>query len=129
MSIRLVFQPKTGWSNEAKSVPISYRELELLCLIGEGNDYKKAAELIGIKYPTVKNYMHKIAKKLGAGNIANAIVIALQAGMIDIEIRDDNWNFDENGNRIGPEPDWVRKMKGEMIGPVPAWVRKRKGIK
>ncbi len=58
-------------------MPITYRELELLCLIGEGKDYKEAAELMGIKYPTFKNYMHKIAKKLGAGNIANAIVIAL----------------------------------------------------
>lgn len=128
MSIRLVFRPKTGWSNEAKSVPITYRELELLCLIGEGDDYKGAAESLGLKYSTVRNYMHKMAKKLGAKNMINAIVIAMQAGMIDIEIRDDNWNFDENGKRIGPKPDWVRKMTGEMKGPVPAWVRKRKGI-
>jgi len=110
MSIRLVFQPKTGWSNETKSVPISYRELELLCLIGEGNDYKKAAELMGIKYPTVKNYMHKIAKKLGAGNVANAIVIALQAGMMRVELAPDDWPFDDKGRRIGPNPAWVKRL-------------------
>ena len=113
MSIRLVFRPKTGWLSEAKSVPITYRELELLCLIGQGDDYKRAAELMGIKYPTVRNYMSKIAKKLGANNMVNAIVIAMQAGMIDIQIRDDNWNFDESGKRIGPEPEWVRKMKDD----------------
>ena len=110
MSIRLVFQPKTGWLNEAKSVPITYRELELLCLVGQGNDYKEAAEILGLKYPTVKNYMHKMAKKLGAGNIANAIVIALQAGMIRIEIGPDEWPFDEKGRRIGPDPDWVKRL-------------------
>ena len=113
MSIRLVFQPKTGWSNEAKSVPISYRELELLCLVGQGNDYKKAAELMGIKYPTVKNYMHKIAKKLCAGNIAHAIVIALQAGMLQIEMKSDDWPFDDKGKRIAPDPDWVKKLRDD----------------
>ena len=110
MSIRLVFRPKTGWLSEAKSVPITYRELELLCLVGQGNDYKGAAELMGIKYPTVRNYMHKIAKKLGANNMVNAIVIALQAGMIDIEIRPDDWPFNDKGERIGPDPDWVKKL-------------------
>lgn len=113
MSIRLVFRPKTGWSNEAKSVPITYRELELLCLIGEGKDYKGAAEIMGLTYPTVKNYMHKIGKKLGARNIANAIVIALQAGMIHVDIRPDYWPFDENGKRIGPDPEWVQRMRAE----------------
>jgi DNA-binding CsgD family transcriptional regulator len=113
MSIRLVFRPKTGWSNEAKSVPITYRELELLCLIGQGNDYKEAAEILGLTYPTVKNYMHKMAKKLGAKNMANAIVIALQAGMIRIEIAPDDWPFDDQGKRIGPDPDWVKRMRDE----------------
>jgi len=113
MSIRLVFRPKTGWLNEAKSVPITYRELELLCLIGQGNDYKGAAELMGLTYPTVKNYMHKIAKKLGANNMVNAIVIALQAGMIRIEIGDDNWPFDDKGKRIGPDPDWAKKLQAD----------------
>ena len=111
MTIRLVFKPKTGWSNEAKSVPITYRELELLCIIGEGNDYKEAAELTGLKYPTVKNYMHKIGKKLGSKNIAHAVVIALQAGMIHVEIGGDNWPFDANRNRIGPDPEWVQKLR------------------
>ena len=113
MSIRLVFRPKTGWLNEAKSVPITYRELELLCLVGQGKDYKEAAELMGIKYPTVRNYMHKIAKKLGANNMVNAIVIALQAGMIKIEIADDNWPFNDKGERIGPDPDWVKKLQSD----------------
>ncbi len=113
MSIRLVFRPKTGWLNEAKSVPITYRELELLCLIGQGSDYKGAAELMGLTYPTVKNYMHKIAKKLGANNMVNAIVIALQAGMIKIEIADDNWPFNDKGERIGPDPDWVKKLQSD----------------
>ena len=113
MSIRLVFTPKTGWLGEAKSVPITYRELELLCLIGQGDDYKGAAEKLGLKYSTVRNYMHKIAKKLGANNMINAIVIAIQAGMIRIEIRDDNWPWNDKGERIGPDPEWVRKMKDD----------------
>jgi len=113
MSIRLVFRPKTGWLSEAKSVPITYRELELLCLVGQGSDYKEAAESMGIKYPTVRNYMHKIAKKLGANNMVNAIVIAIQAGMIKVEISDDNWPFDENGKRIGPDPEWAKKLQDD----------------
>ena len=57
-----MFNPKTGWSNEAKSVPITYRELELLCLVGQGNDYKEAAEILGLTYSTVKTYMHNLGQ-------------------------------------------------------------------
>lgn len=106
-----MFNPKTGWSNEAKSVPITYRELELLCLVGQGNDYKEAAEILGLTYSTVKTYMHKINKKLDAKNMANAIVIALQAGMIHLEIRPDYWPYDDQGKRIGPDPEWVQKLR------------------
>ena len=42
--------------------------------------------------------------------MVNDIVIALQAGMIDIEVRPDNWPFNDKGERIGPDPDWVKRL-------------------
>ena len=90
MAIRLVFNPKSGWTGKVKSEPITYREMHILSLSAQGYSYKEIAEALGIAYQTVKNNFYRLMKKLGAKTNTQAILIAMQSGMISIEwISDD----------------------------------------
>lgn len=90
MAIRLVFNPKSGWTGKVKSEPISYREMHILSLSAQGYSNKEIAELLGIAYQTVKNNFHRLMKKLGAKTNAQALLLAMQSDMISIEwISDD----------------------------------------
>ena len=86
MSIRLVFEPENGWTGKAKSEPLNVRETFILALAAQGYSNKEIAEQLGIKYQTVKNNFHKLTQKLGAKNNVHALNIALQAGLIKIEM-------------------------------------------
>ena len=90
MAIRLVFNPKSGWTGKVKSEPITYREMHILSLSAQGYTYKEIAEELGIAYQTVKNNFHRLMKKLGAKTNAQALLLAIQSDMISIEwISDD----------------------------------------
>ena len=90
MAIRLVFNPKSGWTGKVKSEPISYREMHILSLSAQGYSNKEIAEALGLAYQTVKNNFHRLMKKLGAKTNAQALLLAMQSGMISIEhISDD----------------------------------------
>ena len=116
-TIRLVFRPKSGWVGDAKSSSISYRELEILCLVGEGKTNKEIAEFLGLSYQTVKNRVYRMNKKLGARNSVQAMVMAWHAGMIHIEMKPDDWPFDD-GKRIGDDPEKMNKWmeSGRYLG-------------
>src|SRR4030042_1847807 len=90
MAIRLVFNPQVGWTGEAKSEALTYRELHILLMSAEGYSNKEIAEGLGIAYQTVKNNFHRLMKKLGARTNAHALFLAMQAGFISLEwISDD----------------------------------------
>ncbi len=89
MSIRLVFEPENGWTGKAKSEPLNVRETFILALAAQGYSNKEIAEQLGIKYQTVKNNFHKLTQKLGAKNNVHALKIAIQAGLIKIEMISD----------------------------------------
>ncbi len=55
MAIRLVFNPKSGWTGKAKNEPITYREMHILSLSAQGYSNKEIAEMLGLAYQTVKN--------------------------------------------------------------------------
>ena len=59
-------------------VHLTRREVEILELVGEGLTNKEIAAALSIELPTVKNHVHHILEKLGAGSRARAI--ALTAG-------------------------------------------------
>ena len=86
MAIRLVFNPKSGWMGKAKSEPITYREVHILMMSAQGYSNKEIAEHLGIAYQTVKNNFYKLMKKLGAKTNAQALLLAMQSGMIKLEI-------------------------------------------
>ena len=54
MAIRLVFNPKSGWTGKAKSEPITYREMHILMMYAQGHSNKEIADYLGIAYQTVK---------------------------------------------------------------------------
>jgi len=86
MAVRLVFNPKAGWTGKVKSQPITYREMHILIMNSQGYSNKEIAEGLGIAYQTVKNNFSRLMKKLGATNNANALLLAIQAGLITIEV-------------------------------------------
>ena len=90
MAIRLVFNPKSGWTGKAKSQPITYREMHVLMLAAQGYSNKEISELLDIAYQTVKNNFHRLMKKLGAKNNTHALLLAMQSGMIAIEYISDD---------------------------------------
>ena len=86
MAMRLVFNPKCGWTGRVKSESITYREMHILIMASHGYSNKEIAEALGIAYQTVKNNFHRLMKKLGAGTSAHALLLAMEAGLISIEM-------------------------------------------
>lgn len=66
------------------NIPITNRELETLALIGIGFSNSEAARKMSVTVNTVRSHIWNIMKKMGATSRANAIVLAVQNGFIDI---------------------------------------------
>ncbi len=66
---------------------LSSREMDVLRLIGEGNANKQIADKLSIGETTVKNHISNILSKLGANDRAHAVTIALQRGIIELDVR------------------------------------------
>ena len=65
---------------------LSSREIDVLRLIGEGNANKQIADKLSIGETTVKNHVSNILSKLGANDRAHAVTIALQRGIIELDM-------------------------------------------
>ena len=65
---------------------LSSREIDVLRLIGAGNANKQIADKLSIAETTVKNHISNILSKLGANDRAHAVTIALQRGIIELEV-------------------------------------------
>ena len=62
---------------------ITLRERQILRWVREGKSNQQIAEVLGISPLTVKNHVQKILRKLGAGNRAQAVALALAQKLID----------------------------------------------
>jgi len=65
---------------------LSVREIDVLRLIGDGNANKQIADKLSIGEATVKNHISNILSKLGANDRAHAVTIALQRGIIELDV-------------------------------------------
>jgi len=74
-------------ADHAADDQLSSRELDVLRLIGEGNANKQIADKLSIGETTVKNHISNILSKLGANDRAHAVTIALQRGIIELDVR------------------------------------------
>jgi DNA-binding NarL/FixJ family response regulator len=61
---------------------LSGRELEVLRLVAEGRTNRDIGEVLGLSALTVKSHLARIARKLGTGDRAEMVALALRAGAI-----------------------------------------------
>ena len=61
---------------------LSEREVEVLHLVGEGRSNRDVGERLGLSALTVKSHLARIARKVGTGDRAEMVLIALRAGLI-----------------------------------------------
>ncbi len=69
-----------GWSR--RSYQLSDREVEVLRLVASGQSNRAAGDHLHLSALTVKSHLARIARKLGTGDRAEMVFIALRAGVI-----------------------------------------------
>jgi len=70
------------------AAPFSKRESQVLDHMAEGKRNRDIAEELFISESTVKFHVHAILKKLGAGNRTEAVLMAVQLGVIGLGVTD-----------------------------------------
>jgi DNA-binding NarL/FixJ family response regulator len=71
-------------SQHVASKKLSEREIEVLQLISKGNSNKEIARLLFVTEDTIKMHVKKILAKLPANDRTQAVVIAIQRGLLDV---------------------------------------------
>ncbi|MGH8939755.1 MAG: response regulator transcription factor [Actinomycetes bacterium] len=61
---------------------LSGREVEVLQLVGDGRSNKDIGEALGLSALTVKSHLARIARKLGTGDRAEMVIVAMRAGVV-----------------------------------------------
>ena len=61
---------------------LSGRELEVLHLVADGQSNKQIGDTLGLSALTVKSHLARIARKLGTGDRAEMVALAMRAGVI-----------------------------------------------
>ena len=74
--------PSYEWSEKAKELNISHRELEVLALVVEGYKNKEIGQILKIQHQSVKNHLQHLFKKLDVKNSTQAYIIALNLNLI-----------------------------------------------
>jgi DNA-binding NarL/FixJ family response regulator len=60
---------------------LSAREIEVLRLVADGRSNREAGEVLGLSALTVKSHLARIARKLGTGDRAEMVVLAMRGGL------------------------------------------------
>ena len=71
-----------GGAGSAASRACPAREIEVLQLVADGRSNKDIGEALGLSALTVKSHLARIARKLGTGDRAEMVVVAMRAGVI-----------------------------------------------
>jgi DNA-binding NarL/FixJ family response regulator len=61
---------------------LSAREVDILRLVAEGHTNKEIGDLVDLSALTVKSHLARIARKLGTGDRAHMVALALRSGVI-----------------------------------------------
>lgn len=75
----------SGKAMESVISPLTFREIQVLNYIADGNANKQIAQILQISDQTIKNHVSSILRKLKANDRAQAAVIALRNGWIQAE--------------------------------------------
>jgi DNA-binding NarL/FixJ family response regulator len=65
-------------------IPLSPREMEVLALLARGQSNQQIAGDLFISMSTVKNHVHHIIEKLGASDRVQAVILAIEFGLISL---------------------------------------------
>ena len=65
--------------------PLTFREIQVLNYIADGNSNKKIAQILEISEQTIKNHVSNILRKSKANDRTQAVVIAMRQGWIQAE--------------------------------------------
>lgn len=68
-----------------QDIPLSEREVEILNYITIGMSNKEIANLLGIRYQTVKNHVNSILRKLDVEDRTQASIYALRHGWVRLK--------------------------------------------
>ena len=71
-----------GAARLAGAEGLSAREVEVLQLVSDGRSNKEIGEVLGLSALTVKSHLARIARKLGTGDRAEMVVVAMRAGAV-----------------------------------------------
>lgn len=71
-----------GTSVSSGVAEMSGREVEVLRLVSEGRSNKEVGDVLGLSALTVKSHLARIARKLGTGDRAEMVAMAMRAGVI-----------------------------------------------
>jgi DNA-binding NarL/FixJ family response regulator len=61
---------------------LSAREIEVLRLVADGRSNKAIGQTMGLSALTVKSHLARIARKLGTGDRAGMVAVAMRGGII-----------------------------------------------
>lgn len=61
---------------------LSAREVEVLTLVADGRSNREVGESLGLSALTVKSHLARIARKLGTGDRAEMVAMAMRAGAV-----------------------------------------------
>ncbi|MGZ4596016.1 MAG: response regulator transcription factor [Actinomycetes bacterium] len=75
-------QHRTRGGRASGAEGLSGREVEVLQLVSEGRSNKDIGEALGLSALTVKSHLARIARKLGTGDRAEMVVVAMRAGVV-----------------------------------------------
>lgn len=73
---------RTGGQLEGGLADLSGREIEVITLVSDGKSNKEIGDLLGLSALTVKSHLARIARKLGTGDRAEMVALAMRAGVI-----------------------------------------------
>ncbi len=74
-----------GKTMESVISPLTFREIQVLNYIADGNTNKQIAQILQISDQTIKNHVSSILRKLNANDRAQATAIAIRQGLIQAE--------------------------------------------
>ena len=107
--------PSYDWSEDAKDLKISHRELEVFALVTEGYKNKEIAQILKIKHQSVKTHLHNFKKGLVVKNNTQALIVALHLNLIKVRAK-----VQDITGEVKAE-DMIKGMKELISGE--AWMR------
>lgn len=79
---------------------LTAREREVLVAMLDGSTYKEIARKLGVAVQTIKNHQLTIREKLGCRNRTEAMMLALQRGLMGMPVVPARWGPAPAGGRL-----------------------------